>query len=205
MWYNFIQQIRSFCLDKNTLGGIGIKKYIYNNYNIYIKEAPPYSFNSVDNKPYSKVLVIEETDFNKSIEVEIEKCGEIRTVLMVVPYYTPLKSFVAPHKDGLFMMMNDVLCVFEPETASITKQTRISPMGTMFEVYQIDDDYILYGEMEIYRISKDLTLKWEFSGRDIFVRYQGDEPAFIMKKDRICLYDFEDNYYEINFEGKLLI
>lgn len=186
------------------MGGIDIKSYNYNDYNICIKEASPYSFDSTDNKKYDKVIVIEENDFNKAIEVEIEQCGEIRTVLMLVPYHTPLKSFVAPHKDGLFMMLDDVLCVFAPETAAIIKQTQINPMGTMFEVHQIEDDYILYGEVEIYRISKELIEKWEFSGRDIFVRYQGNEPAFIMKNDRICLYDFEDNYYEISFEGKLI-
>ncbi|MDE5737188.1 MAG: hypothetical protein K2H93_02355, partial [Oscillospiraceae bacterium] len=64
---------------------------------------------------------------------------------------------------------------------------------------------ILYGEYIIYRIAKDLSIKWEFSGRDIFVRYEGNAPAFIMKKDRICLYDFEDNYYEIDYNGKLIL
>ncbi len=186
------------------MGGIDIKKYNYNEYNICIKEAPPYSFDSTDNKYYDTVIVIEEKDFNKSIEVEVEQYGETKTVLMVVPYYTPVESFVAPHRDGLFMMLNDVLCIFSPETVSVTKQTRINPMGTMFEVYPLENDYILYGEMEIYRISEELIVKWVFSGRDIFVRYQGNEPAFLLKQDRICLYDFEDNYYEITFEGKLI-
>ncbi len=186
------------------MGGIDIKKYNYKEYNICIKEAPPYSFNYTDNKDYDNVIMIEEKDFCKPIELEIERYGEIKYVLMVVPYFTPLESFVAPHRDGLFMMLNDVLCIFSPETATVTKQTRINPLGSMFEVYQLDNDYILYGELEIYRITEDLTVKWIFSGRDIFVRYKGIEPAFLLKQDRICLYDFDDNYYEISFEGKLI-
>lgn len=181
-----------------------IKPYFFKDYHISVHDAPPYSCNSTDNKPYDKVLIIEESDFNKTVEFEIEKNGEVRTVLMVVPYYTPLNSFVALHKEGLFLMLNDILCVFNPETMSITMQANISPLGTMFEVHEIEDEYILYGEIEIYRISKDLTVKWEFSGRDIFVRYHGNEPAFAIEEDRICLYDFEDNYYEIDFEGKLI-
>ncbi len=110
-----------------------MKKYIYNNYNICIKEAPPYSFNPTDNKPYDKVIVIEKKEFNKAIELEIEQGGEVKTVSLVVPYDTPLKTFAAPHKDGVFMMLNNILCVFVPETACITKQTQINPMGTMFE------------------------------------------------------------------------
>lgn len=58
--------------------------------------------------------------------------------------------------------------------------------------------------MEIYRIDSNLNVVWQFSARDIFVRYQVEEPAFIMKKDRICLFDFLDNYYEIDYDGKLL-
>ena len=67
-------------------------------------------------------------------------------------------------------------------------------------------DFILYGEVEIYRVTPDLSIKWSFSGKDIFVRYHNNEPepAFKMKKDRICLYDFGDNYYEINYDGILL-
>lgn len=126
-----------------------MKKYIFNEYNICIREAPPYSFNSTDNKCYDSIIVIEEKKYNKSIEIEVEQYGEIRTVLMVVPYYTPIDSFVAPHRDGLFMMLNDVLCVFSPDNASVTKQIRINPMGTMFEVHRLENDYILYGEMEI--------------------------------------------------------
>lgn len=58
--------------------------------------------------------------------------------------------------------------------------------------------------MNIYRISKDLDIKWNFSGRDIWVRYAGTEPAFEMKEDKICLYDFMDNYYELDYDGNLI-
>lgn len=157
---------------------------------------------STEHKQYDKRILFVESDFNKVIELEIEHDGKISTVLMVVPYYTPLTSFLAPHKCGLFMMLNDILCVFAPEDLSIIKQAQIDSIGTMFEVHPLGDDYILYGEVVIYRIDPDLNVKWEFSGRDIFVKTQGNDPAFILKDDRICLYDFEDNYYEIDLEGR---
>ena len=47
--------------------------YNYEDYNICICEAPAYSFNSADNKYYDKVISIETTDFNKCIEIEINK------------------------------------------------------------------------------------------------------------------------------------
>ncbi len=180
-------------------------EYNYKGYHVCISEVLQQSCTSLDTQQFCKVIVVEESDFSKAIEIKIEHDGLVQTLLMVVPYYTPVDSFVAPHQDGLLMMLNDVLCVFEIETASIIKKTQLDPLGTMFEVHQLDDDYILYGEIEIYRITKDLTVKWVFSGRDIFVRRVGNEPAFVIKEDRICLYDFEDNYYEIDFEGKDLL
>lgn len=32
----------------------------------------------------------------------------------------------------------------------------------------------------------------------------GKSLAFEMKSDRICLYDFEDNYYEIDYDGNVI-
>ncbi|MDE6780403.1 MAG: hypothetical protein K2J40_02960 [Ruminococcus sp.] len=181
-----------------------MQTYSYKDYEIRIMQAPPYSFNSVDNKPYNKVIVIENSEYKRGFEIEIERFGEVQTVLIISSYHTPENSFTALHKDGLFMMLNEVLCVFNPETLSVDRQTKINPMGTMFEVHTYSKDYILYGEMDIYRISEDLSVKWDFSGRDIFVNYQVNEPAFKMTSDRICLYDFEDNYYEIDYNGYVI-
>lgn len=58
--------------------------------------------------------------------------------------------------------------------------------------------------MEIYRITKELSVQWQLCGKDIFETYAGGEPAFEMKSDRICLYDFEDNYYEISYDGEVI-
>lgn len=178
--------------------------YNYKDYEIFITKAPPYSFNSPDNKLYNKIIVTDDSDYNSCIEIEVEYFGEVRTVLIISSYNTPVNSFVAPHKDGLFMMLNEILCVFNPETLSVDRQAKINPIGTMFEVHTYGEDYILYGELEIYRISADLSVKWEFTGRDIFVNYQVDEPAFKMTDDKICLYDWEGSYYEIDYNGNII-
>ena len=179
--------------------------YNYEDYNICICEAPTYSFNSADNKYYDKVISIETTDFNKCIEIEINKVESTKTILLVVPYYTPIGSCVVVNTNGLFLMLDSVICILNLETLEISKQEELNTMGTMFEAHSYEADYILYGEMEIYRISSDLEVVWQFSARDTFVRYQGEEPAFEMKQDRICLIDFLDNYYEIDYDGNVLL
>lgn len=114
---------------------------------------------------------------------------------------------VLASREYWFLMFDNLLCLFDPRTMSVVRQVKISSAtGTMFAAYSYKEDFILYGEVEIYRVAPDLSIKWSFSGKDIFVRYHNNEPepAFKMKKDRICLYDFGDNYYEINYDGILL-
>ncbi len=181
--------------------------YNYKEYDISVCETKPFNPGSADNKHYEKIFWIEKSTYKKYIEVKIETYDSIRYVLFVVSYHTLIHyhSSVALHVRGLFMMFNEVLCVFDPETLEIEKQTTIDKMfGTMFDVYPYKKDYILYGETDIYRVSGDLDILWRFSGRDIFVRYKSEEPAFEMKEDRICLYDFLDNYYEIDYDGKMI-
>ena len=43
--------------------------------------------------------------------------------------------------------------------------------------------------------------EWSFSGKDIFASVTG-RPAFEMTGNSIKLYDFQDNYYEIDYNGK---
>ena len=50
----------------------------------------------------------------------------------------------------------------------------------------------------------DFKKQWSFSGKDIFVSISNREP-FTIRENLICLYDFENNYYEIDFNGKQII
>ena len=178
-----------------------MSKYEYKDYKIRVSAAPL----AEQSRSYDKTIVIENTNFNQRIEMDVEHCGKTQSILMISPYYTPVDSFVAPHQYGLFLMLNDTLCVFDPQKIEIIRKNTINPIGTMFAVYPYGEDYILYGELEIYRISSDLNMKWEFSGGDIFVRQQVNESAFEMKGNKICLYDFYDNYYEIDYDGKIIV
>lgn len=177
---------------------------IYKNYFLSVYETSGYSENSTDNKNYDRIIRLEESDFNKQIIIEVTRGDNKKEILLIVSAHTPVSTCAALHPEGLFLMLNSTLCVFSPESLEITNMCEIDPMGTMFEARSYKDDYILYGEMEIYRVNKDLEVLWNFSARDIFVRYQGDEPAFEMKDDKICLIDFMDYCYEIDYDGNLL-
>lgn len=96
--------------------------------------------------------------------------------------------------------------LFLDEDDADTAAGRLDILGDVFKIVPFEEDFIFYGELEICRVTKDLVVKWSFLGRDIFVRSDDrPEPAFEMKTDRICLYDWLGSYYEIDYDGIVLL
>ncbi|MGN6195819.1 MAG: hypothetical protein ACTHOB_12835 [Ginsengibacter sp.] len=75
--------------------------------------------------------------------------------------------------------------------------------ATCFEIFKQQDDYIVHGELQVTKLDKDGSKKWEFGGADIFVSIDEEEP-FIIESDGILLTDFYKTKYKIDFNGKLL-
>lgn len=185
-----------------------MKKYI-DNYFISISLEPDYNLKlvDVDSLPYDKFIILCENRETKTVCLTLENDNCVKKIAFVISYYAKIDNCILVSKEYLFLMFDNLLCLFDPRTMTIIRQIEIpSITGTMFASYPYKDDFILYGEVEIYRVTQDLTIRWSFSGKDIFVRYHNNEhePAFKMKEDRICLYDFQDNYYEINYDGILI-
>ena len=76
-------------------------------------------------------------------------------------------------------------------------------MGSTFGLYEASQGYIVHGELDILMLDSNFELLWDFSGRDIFVSVTG-KTAFILTDTTIQLFDFEDNYYEIDLNGRLV-
>ena len=93
---------------------------------------------------------------------------------------------------------------FNIESAQIVKRSALDSMGCNFGIFALNGGYLIYGETDITMLNHDLRRMWSFSGYDIFVSIT-NKPAFEIKADRICLYDFYDNYYEIDFDGKVIV
>lgn len=174
-------------------------------YRISICREPDYRFGSGDNECYDSVLNLAGAeDFPRTISIQVDKDGCSGKTALIVSCYTPVDKCALPAGEYVFLMLNDVLCLFDPATMKMVKQTALEPIGTMLAAYAYHRDFILYGESEIYRVTEELTVRWRFAGKDIFVRGANEAPAFEMKSDRICLYDFKGDYYEISYDGTLI-
>ncbi|WP_294599748.1 hypothetical protein [uncultured Rikenella sp.] len=166
-----------------------MKVFQVKEYRITVRRAPKYTLNSMDNLSYDRVFNMfgedDESDYT-TVSVLIERGeedDEPKEYAFLVPYYTQVDDCALPAGDDIFFMFCDRLCLFDPATGKIVKQTTIQPwVPIMFEAYAYQDDFILYGETDIFRISPDLSVQWNFCcGRDIFVRPMEKGAAFEMK------------------------
>ncbi|TNE79764.1 MAG: hypothetical protein EP332_09960 [Bacteroidetes bacterium] len=93
---------------------------------------------------------------------------------------------------------NAVCCISLPE---LTLQWRTyADIATCFQLFKLQDDFIVHGELEISRIDKNGCVKWQFSGSDIFVSPNGINEIKI-ESDHILLTDFSQTTYTIDLDG----
>ena len=70
----------------------------------------------------------------------------------------------------------------------------------IFEFYNLENDILLRGELQIHRIDFNGEIKWSYSGADIWVNIEG-KPEVTILEDKIKLIDFNHDEYVIDFNG----
>ena len=117
--------------------------------------------------------------------------------------YTDLKHCAVLKENVLTILQNDLMVQLDVANGSLIRDRDFEWCGCNLELYQLENDYLIYGEEYIVRLDDALKEKWRFSGKDIFVSISGKQP-FELGPDSIRLYDFQDNFYEIDFSGQLI-
>lgn len=108
------------------------------------------------------------------------------------------------HESAYVILLRDAVLTADLQTGEVRIAIDLHDhMGQFFEIYRYKDDYILYGELEIIRLSASFEILWLFSARDIFVDPDG-ASAFSMDADGIHLLDWLGWYYHISYNGKLI-
>lgn len=175
-------------------------------YSVTISHGLCYSYNSADNYPYDDIIeVFKPNDYYKTLLLYVNNPIEERKIGLISPAHTHTENIAILENNNLWLLLDYVLVLINLDNFELIRKIEITDsIPSFFELHKHHNDFIIYGEMVIIMLSRNFEEKWRFYGRDIFVRHGGGN-AFIMKDDRICLYDFEDNYYEINYNGQLIL
>lgn len=112
-------------------------------------------------------------------------------------------SYSVKLKDSyLVLSLGFTFLAFDLEKQEIIWSIR-PDMSEIFEFYDLQDDYLLRGEIAIHRIDNDGQIKWSYGGRDIWVNINGENEV-IIETDKILLTDFNNDKYLIDFDGKTI-
>ncbi len=174
--------------------------------NIHIWVDDMYTVDSSDNKPYDLVINprgYKQNDLYKVLALQIHLFDETICIALVGDFYSYEIDCAILDNDILTVLQNNAIVQLRVTDGTMLLYRTFDCFGYNYGIYKVKKGYIIYGEIEITMLDFDVNKKWSFSGRDIFVSLS-EKRAFELCENSIKLYDFEDNFYEIDFEGKLL-
>lgn len=183
-------------------------KQIYKNFEIEVFDDLQFTLNLADNlRQYEKVYFNEkdlETKFSPASKHAIiikEFETKISSAFIYESGWTVKineKSFIIKDDKIWIIAGNKVYCLSIPSLD--LKWQKEFDNFTNIAIYKIENDFLIHGELEIFRITKEGQILWRFGGRDIWVNTEG-KPEFNIENDTIRLFDFESNEYVIDFNG----
>lgn len=144
-----------------------------------------------------------EDEFSKTRILVIDNDETIHKIALVGDMFLYEEHCAVLEDTVLTVLQNNMLVQIDLSTCRVTNQKPIEEFGGNFELHLTPVGYLVYGESVIATYDSDLNQIWNFSGKDIFATIS-DKTAFTIENDSIKLYDFEDNFYELDFNGKLI-
>ena len=97
---------------------------------------------------------------------------------------------------------NTIFCLSIPDLTLLWRTQ--ADQTACFQIFKLQSDYLVHGELQISRLDKDGKIKWQFSGADIFTTSDSKEN-FIITDNYILATDWENRKYKIDFNGQLII
>lgn len=164
-----------------------------------------YTIDSADNKRYDYVLnpsSKRRRDMYKVLHLLV-KGVQSADIALIGDYYTYPEDCAILEDSILTVLQNDYITQIDLKTVQIIACYELDVFGTTFSIYRMADGYLIYGEIEIIKFDNNFNPVWKFSGRDIFVSIS-DKNAFELTEQSIKLYDFDDNFYELDFDGNII-
>lgn len=171
--------------------------------NVKIEVDETYTIDSVDNRYYDITLNpfgYKRGDHVKTLAVSVDLFTKNYSIALI-GCYSLRESECAILEDNLLTVLMDYQVVqIDLTSGAVVCDKALNTMGFNYAIYKVDRGYLLHGDVQITMLDTNFQEKWTFAGEDIFSSVTG-KNSFEMKKDRICLYDFCDNYYELDYDG----
>lgn len=163
-------------------------------------------YDDLSSKKYRQILNpsnYANDELAKVFEIHIDLLGRELTLAIIGSHLADIENCALLDGQDLIIMMNEQFFKINVLDGTLINYKAHDVFGSNFALFKIENGYVAHGEVEILFLNEKFELTASFSGRDIFVSVSGKNP-FVLTEDTIQLYDFEDNYYEIDFNGKII-
>lgn len=181
----------------------------YQNLVIEVFDDPTYQSGSVDNKyKYSKQYSSADEGYQPTSKhgIKIYQDGKEWSSCIILGAAGGTRihntSSVVAGDQLVICCADNIFCLSLPDLN--LKWNTQADQVTCFQIYNLDKDYIIHGELSISRIDKNGNIKWQLGSSDIFVTLDGDE-AFTLNTDYIELTDFGKGKYKVDFNGETIL
>ena len=180
-------------------------KFKLGKYQIRLSNQNHFSPGSADNADhFAKIYSLDE-DYENSTQIGIQIFDNDEIVSSAMIGATGGASGI--HKTSQIVKGNriticcsdTVFCLSIPELELNWKIK--SDEATCFEIFELKEDYIVHGELEISRISWNGEIVWQRAGADIFTTLEGKDDDFLVAEDSIIATDWENRKYRFDFDG----
>lgn len=174
------------------------------NYKVEITKDRQYTLFSTDNKFYDIIIETEgysRNDFICAYCVSVQGVMVNYKVAIIARVYGSVGNCAVLEENRLVVLVDNYLVFFDLMAQLLEKKVLILDFGTGIEMYPFDDGYIVNGEIDIIKVNRFGNKVWDFSGRDIWVRPDGESSIKIFGNS-LLLTDWEGFKYQLDRWGK---
>lgn len=128
-------------------------------YQISIDKDETFSLESTDNKPYEILLNpdnLKKSDYFKAFYISIEANCNKRQIVLVGSLFGSDDNTAILDNNDLIILMNTMIIVIDCLTLTIKTHRHIPDNGCYFSIYRFNSGYIVYGELEIVKLTKQI-------------------------------------------------
>ncbi|MGN0606385.1 MAG: hypothetical protein ACI4JM_07675 [Oscillospiraceae bacterium] len=165
-----------------------------------------YTVQSSDNKHYDLELNPEKythSDFYKTFSIHIDLFYKEIDIALVGDYYSCDTDCAILNDNILTIMQGNTISQIDIKKEELVLHKKFECFGCTLGIFPILDGFIVWGEIEILRLDLNFDKVWSFCGKDIFVSQSQNAP-FMICGNSIKLFDWENNYCVLDFNGKLI-
>lgn len=185
-------------------------KFNWNEFSIELITESNYSMFSTDNKfVYSKEFYLGEKVVERTYPMsvlgikKIDSLGAIEDCIALgedgLMSSIEENSFFS-EANNLWVLLSDKIYCIDLSDLSILWYRRLD-YSVNFAIHPFLNDFIVHGEIEIFRISKNGEIKWRFMSDDIFVTPSGKNDFKIMD-NQIHVTNWNNKEFTLNEFGQ---